>query len=55
MVHKPKVGFYKLLKKTGGGVRTRDIQFGKINDDIPIVKFYNKLRRFLILKKVCKI
>ena len=39
----------------GDGARTRDIQLGKNNDDMPRIKFYNKLRIFLILKKVHKI
>ena len=54
MMHKPKVGFYKLLKKAGDGARTRDIQLGKIDDDMPRIKFNNKIRRFFILKKARK-
>ena len=54
MVHKPKVGFCKLFKKAGDGARTRDIQLGKMKPDTTNVKFYNKLRCFLIIKKVHK-
>ena len=54
MVHKPKVGFCKLLNKAGDGARTRDIQLGKMNADTTEIQFYNKLRCFLIIKKVCK-
>ena len=36
----------------GDGARTRDIQLGKNNDDMPSIKFYNKLLFFLTFKKV---
>ena len=38
----------------GDGARTRDIQLGKNNDDMPSIKFYNKLWFFLIFKNVHK-
>ena len=35
----------------GDGARTRDIQLGKNNDDIPSIKFYNKLLFFFDFQK----
>ena len=40
--------------KAGDGDRTRDIQLGKLTHDTTNIKFYNKLRCFLMLKKVHK-
>jgi hypothetical protein len=46
---------YKLLKSgAGDGIRTRDIQLGKINTDTQSIEFYNVLAVMENLKPVCK-
>ena len=37
------------------GARTRDIQLGKKNDDMPSIQFYNTLTTRTKLKPVCKL
>jgi len=62
MVHKwytsRKVEFFKIDKSfksgAGDGIRTRNIQLGKINIDTQSIQFYNALAVMENLKPVCK-